>query len=117
LDPSNRRITLKLKFQTVTNFLDEPKRAETYNDPLKDLLQSEAAQNELLAVATPGGTTTPTATPTQTPLPMPSTASTSSRIQIPGNPLNPANPDYMPKDKIFDDMPVLGPRDIVAVPN
>jgi chemotaxis protein MotB len=116
LDPSNRRITLKLKFQTATNFLDNSEQQESYNDPLKELLQSEAAQNPP-PVSSPGATPTITATPTETPLPIPSTASTSSRIQLPGNPVNPSNPDYMPKDKIFDDMPVLGPRDVVTAPN
>lgn len=120
LDPSNRRITLKLKFQTRTNLYEDPKRQEGYNDPLKDLLYSEPAQGQPTAVATavgtPNATATPTVTPTETPLPMPSTASTSERVQIPGNPVNPSNPDYMPKDKIFEDMPVLGPRDIATAP-
>jgi len=117
LDPSNRRITLKLKFQTTTNLFRDPNKPQSYNDPLKQLLQLDAAQNPQAAVASPGATPMPTATPTETPLPMASTASTSSRVQIPGNPPNPSNPDYMPKDKIFEDMPVLGPRDIVTVPN
>jgi chemotaxis protein MotB len=113
LDPSNRRITIKLKFQTKTDFLRDPQKQATYNDPLKDLLQSEAQSNPPPAAAqAPGVTPTATPTPTETPLPVPSTASTSPRIQLPGNPHSTTNPDYMPKDKIFDDVPVFGPRDM-----
>lgn len=116
LDPSNRRITLKLKFETKTGFFRDPKDEKTYNDPLKDLLKPDAAAtgDQPPASGQTDGTKPPTPTPTQTPIPEASTVSNAPRVQLPGNPINPMNPDYMPKDKIFEDNPVVGPRDLAV---
>lgn len=54
-DPSNRRITLKLRFQTATNFLSAKQKQE-YNDPLKKLLDEEAARE--VAALTPAANST-----------------------------------------------------------
>jgi chemotaxis protein MotB len=119
LDPSNRRITLKLRFQTATNFLSQKKREE-YNDPLKDLLEDESAKT--IASFTPSPTPTPAPVitggvyPPPTPEATPSTLSTAPKIPLPDSPPNNKNPDFMPRDKIFEDNPVIGPRDIVASP-
>jgi len=119
LDPSNRRITLKLRFQTATNFLD-PKKKQEYNDPLKGILEDESAKNA--ASFTPEPTPTPKIVvtggvyPPPPPEPTPSTLSTAPKVQLPDGPPNTKNPDFMPKDKIFEDNPVLGPRDVVALP-
>jgi chemotaxis protein MotB len=115
LDPSNRRITLKLRFQTATNFLGDKKQDE-YNDPLKKILEDEAARAAAEATPTPTATplsaTTPIV-PTPTPEPTLSTLTTAPKIGIPDGPAKTTNPDYMPKDKIFDDNPVLGSRDLL----
>jgi chemotaxis protein MotB len=126
LHPSNRRITLKLKFNTNTDLFRDESADKVYNDPLKEILKEEQARAEATAIAvnanapeptpeTPAPTPPP-ATPTETPIPEPSTSSASQRVQLPNSPPNTTNPDYMPKDKIFDDNPVLGPRDIIAAP-
>lgn len=115
LDPSNRRITLKLRFQTATNFLSDTQRKE-YNDPLRKILEDDAARAAAEATATPTATPTLVASPsypTATPEPTLSTLTTAPKIGIPDGPAKTTNPDYMPKDKIFDDNPVLGSRDIL----
>lgn len=115
LHHSNRRITLKLRFQTATNFLDS-KEQEDYNDPLKDLLEEESAKAAAMATPEPSNTPTPDtreeATLRKTPQPTPSTLSTAPIIQLPPGPGNTSNPDFMPDDKIFSDRPILGPRDL-----
>jgi len=117
LDASNRRITLKLRFQSATNFLGIDKINE-YNDPLKDLLEEESAK--AAAVATPGPASSainkPKPVSTLQPEPTQSTLSSSQKVQLPNAPPNTKNPDFMPKDKIFEDNPVLGPRDVIAGP-
>jgi chemotaxis protein MotB len=119
LDPSNRRITLKLRFQTATNFLDTKKKEE-YNDPLKELLEEESAKSAAASTPPPTPTPKPIATggvyPPPPPEPTPSTLSTAPKVKLPEGPPNTKNPDFMPKDKIFEDNPVIGPRDIVASP-
>ncbi|MFN5061220.1 MAG: flagellar motor protein MotB [Pseudomonadota bacterium] len=115
LDPSNRRITLKLRFQTATNFLDTKKKEE-YNDPLRDLLEEEALKNAQTALPEETPTAEPTISggvyPPPPAEPTPSTLSTAPKVQLPDGPANTKNPDFMPKDKIFEDNPVLGPRDL-----
>jgi chemotaxis protein MotB len=119
LDPTNRRISLRLRFQTFTNFLD-PKKKQEYNDPLKGILEDEAANKS--AVFTPEPTPTPKVVVTggvypPPPLdPTPSTLSTAPKVQLPDVPPNTKNPDFMPKDKVFEDNPVLGSRDMIALP-
>lgn len=119
LDPSNRRITLKLRFQTATNFLDDKKKEE-YNDPLRELLEEESAKNAAAATPLPTPAAQATATgavyPPPPPEPTPSTLSSAPKVQLPDSPPSTQNPDFMPKDKIFEDNPVIGPRDIVASP-
>lgn len=119
LDPSNRRITLKLRFQTATNFLDT-KKIEEYNDPLQELLEAESAKAAAEATPSPTPTPRPVATgevyPPPPPDPTPSTLSSAPKVQLPDGPPNTKNPDFMPKDKIFEDNPVIGPRDIIASP-
>jgi chemotaxis protein MotB len=115
LDPTNRRITLKLRFQTATDFLKN-KESKEYNDPLKDLLEEEAARNA--ANNTPQPTPTPEQIvsggvyPPPPPEPTPSTLSTAPKVQLPDGPPKTQNPDFMPKDKIFEDSPVLGTRNL-----
>jgi hypothetical protein len=62
-------------------------------------------------------TPTPTATPTSTPTITPTKAATASRngrIILPeGTPIT-TNPDFMPKDKIFGNSPVLGTRELYS---
>jgi chemotaxis protein MotB len=115
LDPSNRRITLKLRFQTATNFLKN-KEDKTYTDPLKDLLEEEAAKNATADAPEPTPTAQPVVTgglyPPPPPEPTPSTLSTARKVQLPDGPPKTQNPDFMPKDKIFEDNPVIGTRNI-----
>jgi len=119
LDASNRRITLKLRFQTATNFFDTKEKKE-YNDPLKELLEEESAKAVAAFTPEPTRTPKPVATggvyPPPPPKPTPSTLSTAPKVQLPDGPPTTTNPDFMPKDKIFEDNPVMGPRDAVARP-
>jgi flagellar motor protein MotB len=115
LDPSNRRITLKLRFQTATDFLKN-KEQKVYTDPLKDLLEDESAKNASAYTPEPTPTPPPAVTggvyPPPPPEPTPSTLSTAPKVLLPDGPAKTQNPDYMPKDKIFEDNPVIGTRDI-----
>jgi len=115
LDPSNRRITLKLRFQTATDFLKK-KEDKTYTDPLKDLLEEEASKNAAAYTPEPTPTPKPVVTggvyPPPPPEPTPSTLSTAPKVQLPDGPPKTQNPDFMPKDKIFEDNPVIGTRNI-----
>lgn len=113
LHPSNRRITLKLKFKSATNFTKDTNEDKGLNDPLRDLLEEEAQKSaERLAEETP---IPPTATATSTPSPTPtlSTLSTDTTVQIPEVPANGLNPGYMPEDKIFGDIPIISSSDIL----
>jgi chemotaxis protein MotB len=113
LDPSNRRITLKLRFKTTTEFLRDNKVAPDYTDPLKDLLREESSK--------PAATKAPDA-PAANASPAAASANpqTSSAVAAPGAPAAAAaapplatNPDYMPQDKIFEGKPLVSPKDIV----
>jgi chemotaxis protein MotB len=119
LDPSNRRITLKLRFQTTTDFLKQ-KDVKEYNDPLKNLLEDESARNAAAYTPEPAPTLPSTAPegsyPPPPPEPTPSTLSTATKVQLPDGPPKTQNPDFMPKDKIFEDNPVIGSRDIAQGP-
>jgi chemotaxis protein MotB len=108
LDASNRRITFKLLFQTTTQFMRDDESDAVYNDPLKELLRSEAANRtpeanpqetagqEVAEASQTGAASQAAASPSAA---QPSPAPTST------------NPDYMPEDKIFGNSPVLGPND------
>ena len=110
LDPSNRRITLKLRFTTASEFLREKGPEEGYNDPLKELLKSEAEKTPAPidagmaaaeATRSAAAAVSVTAVPTDTPVPVEPTAPSTM------------NPDYMPKDKIFGGNPVVAPGDFI----
>jgi chemotaxis protein MotB len=111
LDPSNRRITLKLRFTTASEFLRDERPAQGYNDPLKELLSSEAAKAEATNAAKPVeeapvaakvATIVATAAPADSPPPV-ATAVVPKTV----------NPDYMPKDKVFEGNPVIAPGDFI----
>jgi chemotaxis protein MotB len=121
LAPSNRRITLKVKFEpeTAADALTPSKGIEE----LKQLLGPPPGQTEMpeptpdpnapVTPPTPTPTATPTPTPTMTPTKAPVTTR-NGRIVLPeGTPIT-ANPDYMPKDKIFGNSPVLGTRELYS---
>ena len=120
LAASNRRITLKVRF-------DPDKAVESTStkgaDELRQLLglppgaTPEPAPtldpNAPVPTATPTPTPTPTATPTVEPTKTPIT-SRNGRIILPeGTPIT-TNPDYMPRDKIFGNDPVLGTRELYS---
>lgn len=112
LHPSNRRITLKLKFASSTNFTKNTSADKGINDPLRKLLDDEAEKAaKKLAEATP---TAPagTQTPTPTPVPTLSTLSTNQKVQVPDMPSGTMNPNYMPEDKIFGDIPIVRTEDV-----
>jgi chemotaxis protein MotB len=111
LDPSNRRITLKLRFNTASEFLRDKRPEEGYNDPLKDLLKSEAAKASATSAATPvaakaspGAVATAVSAAAAANVPPPAAA---------GAPPSTMNPDYMPKDKVFEGNPVIAPGDFI----
>lgn len=121
LAPSNRRITLKVKFDP--DKAGESTEPNKNADAIKQLLgvppgqtpEPEPTLDPNAPVMTP--TPTPTMTPTSTPTIAPTKAAPASRngmIVLPdGTPIT-ANPDYMPKDKIFGNSPVLGARELYS---
>jgi len=120
LAPGNRRITLKVKFDPDKQSTESPTKSV---DDLKQLLGAPPGQTPMPAPTLDPNVTPvpPTATPTPTPTPTPTmtptkppTASRSGYILLPeGTPIT-ANPDYMPKDKIFGNNPVLGTRELYS---
>jgi chemotaxis protein MotB len=122
LDPSNRRITFKLLFQTTTQFMRDEKSDTVYNDPLKELLRSKsdnkaaeqtpAAQDAAVAGAAPTQSGATSATVEST---VESTVGSTVEptVEQPTPEPTSINRDYMPKDKIFDNSPVLGPNDLL----
>lgn len=121
-EPSNRRITLNLRFDSTRELFKEKKAEESYNDPLKELLATAAPKRtpapKPSPQATVAGASTPKVAPAEPtrpptlPTPGPNTSSSKS-IQIPDNPPSPTNPDFMPQNKVFGDNPVIGPKDIL----
>jgi outer membrane protein OmpA-like peptidoglycan-associated protein len=114
-DPSNRRITLNLRFDSTRELFKEKKPEESYNDPLKELLTASKAtptpQPTPPAVQTAAALTPePTRTPIP-PTPLPNTSNSKS-VHVPQDPPSPTNPDFMPQNKVFGDNPVLGAKDI-----
>jgi hypothetical protein len=66
---------------------------------------------------------TPTPTPTEEPTPVPeekipgakaTPTPRGDRIRLPDGPPITANPDFMPKDKIFNNNPVIGPAELFS---
>jgi chemotaxis protein MotB len=120
LAPSNRRITLKVRFDP--DKATDPSANKSSED-LRQLLglppgQTPAPEPTLDPNApVPTPTATPTSTPTPTPTITPTKAPVTSRngrIVLPeGTPIT-QNPDYMPKDKIFGNDPVLGTRELYS---
>jgi chemotaxis protein MotB len=120
LAPSNRRITLKVRFDP--DKATDPSANKSSED-LRQLLglppgqtpAPEATLDPNAPVPTP--TATPTNTPTPTPTITPTNAPVTSRngrIVLPeGTPIT-QNPDYMPRDKIFGNDPVLGTRELYS---
>ncbi len=120
LAPSNRRITLKVRFDP--DKATDPSANKSSED-LRQLLglppgQTPAPEptldpNAPVPTPTPTATSTPTPTPTMTPTKAPIT-SRNGRIVLPeGTPIT-QNPDYMPQDKIFGNNPVLGTRELYS---
>jgi chemotaxis protein MotB len=120
-EPSNRRITLKLKFDLSSDLLKRETPEPLSTDPLKELLFSKEAQQQLAeptpakpvespAAERPAATEAeaPTA-PDITPL-----AKGSPKVRLPDEALPTGNPDYMPENKVFGDSPVLGARDLFS---
>jgi chemotaxis protein MotB len=111
LDPSNRRITLKLRFTTKTEFLREKGPEGGYNDPLKELLRSESSKTPApsetaAATGSPqaqGGAAAPVAADGKAAVP---------EAVASAAPPNTMNPDYMPRDKIFEGNPSVSPGDL-----
>jgi uncharacterized membrane protein len=110
LDPSNRRITLKLRFTTASEFLREKGSEEGYNDPLKELLKSEAEKTPAPNVA---GTTATNTTPSAEAAVGVTDAPSGSPAAVEPTAPSTMNPDYMPKDKIFGGNPVVAPGDFI----
>ncbi len=113
-DPSNRRITLNLRFDSTKELFRDSTPDETYNDPLKELLlgKNKVTPSPVLPATAPTSEPQPSPTPIP-PTPLPNTSNSKS-IRVPENPPSPTNPDFMPQNKVFGDNPVLGPKDIFA---
>ena len=121
LAAANRRITLQVKFNDKRE--NESPSEKEARENLKELLGPAPGQASLpegapgvIPTATP--TMTPTATPTMTPTPEPTKRgqhpSRPGRVVLPeGTPIT-SNPDYMPKDKIFGNNPVIGARELYS---
>ena len=90
-------------------------------DPLKDLLFSKEAQEQLAEPAQPPPAESPVpdppavtepespAAPKVTPV-----SKSPPKVQLPEQAPPTGNPDYMPEDKVFGDSPVLGARDLFS---
>jgi len=120
-DSTNRRITLKLRFDSTQELFKDINPSESYNDPLKNLLLSETTKQvpptpeTPVAQNTPGKlepppTSKPDSASADTPVAALATPVT-NLVQIPDTAPS-SNPDYMPADKIFGDNPVLGLGDL-----
>jgi chemotaxis protein MotB len=120
LAASNRRITLKVKFNP--DKATDPATTKGVED-LKQLLGLPPGETPSPSptpdpnAPTPLPTVTPTPTLTPTPSPLPTKSPVTSRngrIVLPeGTPIT-QNPDYMPEDKIFGNSPVLGARELYS---
>jgi chemotaxis protein MotB len=120
LSASNRRITLKVRFDPDKATDPASSKGE---DELRQLLGLPPKETALVEptldpnAPAPTPTATPTATPTPTPTITPTKppiTSRNGRIILPeGTPIT-QNPDYMPQDKIFGNSPVLGTRELYS---
>lgn len=108
LNARNRRITLKMKFDEK-QLLDKGG-----NEALNNLLGNPKREEN---------PATPTPTPTEEPTPVPeekipgakaTPTPRGDRIRLPDGPPITANPDFMPKDKIFNNNPVIGPAELFS---
>ncbi|MEY4668045.1 MAG: hypothetical protein RL518_744 [Pseudomonadota bacterium] len=120
LAASNRRITLKVRFDP--DKAKDPAATKDAED-LRQLLglppgatpPPEATLDPNAPVPTPTATPTPTSTPTPTiaPTKTPITSRNGRFILPEGTPIT-QNPDFMPQDKIFGNSPVLGTRELYS---
>jgi len=120
-EPSNRRITLKLKFDLSSALFKKDPAESVSTDPLKELLFSKEAQQQLAepTPALPAESPVPDrpaateaeapTTPDMTPL-----AKGPPKVRLPDETPPTGNPDYMPDNKVFGDSPVLGARDLFS---
>lgn len=120
IEPSNRRITLKLKFDLSSELFKKDPAESVSTDPLKELLFSKEAQQQLVE-PTPPPATSPAAEPSTVVEPESSPAPLASplakgppKVQLPEQAPPTGNPDYMPENKVFGDSPVLGARDLFS---
>ncbi len=112
--PQNRRISLKLKFDWQGDI--KPLDENTSQEGLRDLLfpTPEPLSED------PGQETGADSSPTTAAEASPQAAATksadsrTSRVKLPDGPPVTENPGFMPKDKIFGNSPVLGPREILS---
>lgn len=119
--PSNRRITLKVRFDVSKEKTEAQKKDESIKALENHLLGLQPPRTPLPGEPTPTPMPTPTPTPTATPTPLPTNESRritarqpSDRIRLPdGTPIT-ANPDFMPEDKIFNDNPVIRPSELYS---
>jgi len=121
LDPSNRRITLKLRFDASSALFKKEQSEPVSTDPLKDLLFSQDAQRQL-AEPLPSEVVQPSPSklpeielPESSPLPIqpPATAS-KGKVRLPEEQPPVSNPDYMPENKVFGDSPVLSATEMLG---
>jgi chemotaxis protein MotB len=121
IEPSNRRITLKLKFDLSSELFKRDLAETTSTDPLKELLFSKDAQQQLAdpnptqAAESPDAAPSAVVAPENTPAPLASPqVKGTGKVQLPDQPPPTGNPDYMPENKVFGDSPVLGARDLFS---
>lgn len=124
LAPGNRRITLKMKIDPNDPSLTAPAEDKKKLDDLftapPDGIGTAAPTPPPAPGTTPGAeppTPTPTVTPTYTPTERPTPRQAADRkgvIRLPDEPVPTANPDFMEKDKIFKDKPVIGPGELFS---
>lgn len=121
IDPSNRRITLKLRFDLSSELFRREQPEPISNDPLKELLFSKEAQQELeqQPPSQPTGASspalaTPPAAETSAALEESPRVKGTAKVALPEQPAPTGNPDYMPDNKVFGDSPVLGTGDLLS---
>lgn len=115
--PSNRRITLKVRFDPRAA-AQSGAASEIVESLKRNLLPPQPPPNGTASVEPPPETT-PAAAATAPPSPIPETPTpqnspSSKYIRLPEGPPVTANPDYMPEDKIFGNIPVVKPGELYA---
>lgn len=118
IDPSNRRITLKLKFDLSSELFKTETPEPVSTDPLKELLFSKEAQQQLVEPTPPQSVESPTSGLPEARGPeapeVTSLAKGTPQVRLPEQVPPTGNPDYMPDNKVFGDSPVVGARDILS---